>query len=1124
MRPSTEGKYAALAAHSGFVRFGGMSPPRRPCSLGPFDLLSPAARGATAVTWRAVHRSRRVPVAIKIITPPAPHRRDRMQRLFAHEVRSVARLDHPGIVRVHDFGTLPPSDDPRLPPLAPYLVMEWVSGGTLARSAGVVGWPALRQTLLALLDALAHAHARGVIHQDIKAANVLRSERGPVLSDFGIAFSVDHEAALESGPRFMGTPDYMAPEQILMQRRVIGPWSDLYALGCLAYEQVTGEPPFAERSQFEVLRAHLDAPIPRLPLRDGIPPAFADWVHRLLDKDPTRRYRFAADAARALASLPGGGAMPEVRGAPAATPDRLPLPGTGKALFALRETHLVGRAEQQATLYAALEGVVEANETRVVLVEGPSGVGKSRLSLWLAREAHAAGLADGMRATHAPDHATAPTAGDGLAPMLARHLRIGGLEGEGLVERLVERLGDLETAYGVAAAVAPDRRFSCGGRTVMLGSTREYDEAHSRALAHLCAERPMVVLLDDAQWAEDGLRWVEHLLAHHPNLPALVVASVCLDRVRPAIGARLERLRAHPMVSRLPVGPLREPELAAALRARLPLDDGLLWRLVQRAGGSPVFAEELVAHWLHTDALVERHGELALRATARGAVPRDLLAVWQARLADVLSPLGEGGRLALEAAASIGGTVKRRIWRHVASEVEPEVLTASRERLLDARLALGDADGGWRFAHPMVREVLVASARRSGRSATLHRRCAVVLMSDGADPSLVADHRLAAGDHTEAVGLLFDAVRRHRQRRDHLAMRRDLLRLTGALRRLRRPKDAPERIEVRVLWAEACQGVDDLSHAWRHVSRAARQATARDDPRLIGWARLTQAHLRLRERGAVEQWLLPAREAAARAHDPELSWSANYALTFVRVQRGEFDEAERDLTELVPLLAGQADEVKRGDLLRLMALIARGRGRFDEAEASAAQAVVRYARSGSRLKQSHGHNLVGDLARYQGRLEASADAYREAVRLSRLSGSYDVLTDELNLGLVLLEMGRHRDARRALTTVAQRAERIRFRVALVYANLCLLVCEAHDRRWSAYDIRWQRLRPIHDGKAVDLDIARVAEMAAREALDAREITRAAAALRLAADQYGRLGQRDRADATRARAEQIEAAV
>ncbi|MEZ4436768.1 MAG: serine/threonine-protein kinase, partial [bacterium] len=490
---------------------------RRPVPLGAFDLIAPAASGTTAVIWRAVHRARRVPVAVKVMAPPPERRRARMERLFAHEARAVARLDHPGIVRLFDFGVLPALGDPRLPAGSPYLVMEWIDGGTLERAAGRMVWPALRATLLALLDALAHAHARGVIHQDLKVANVLQARRGPVISDFGIALSPELPAA--EPPRLLGTPDYMAPEQVEMKRHALGPWSDLYGLGCVAYALASGLPPFAGRALAAVFDAHVHEAVPPLAPAVEVPAGFTAWVHRLLEKRPEARFRFAADAAAALAALPAGEGPTPVVLRDEAPP--LPLPGTGRALFGLRETGLAGREAEQATLTAALAEAT-AGRARVVLVDGAPGLGKSRLARWIARRAHERGHADHL-------HAGRDAGGDPLGAMFARHLRATDATGAALHARLDAALDDPALAAELAAALAPDRRFVGRRSTIAIGSPRERHEVFCRALARLAADRPRVLVIDDAHHEAEPLRFVEHLVEAWPTLPVLVVLTACAE-------------------------------------------------------------------------------------------------------------------------------------------------------------------------------------------------------------------------------------------------------------------------------------------------------------------------------------------------------------------------------------------------------------------------------------------------------------------------------------------------------------------------------------------------------------------------------------------------------------------
>lgn len=280
-------------------------------TLGPFEVQRRIGRGGMGEVFRGVHVTQRVPVAIKVMTAERA-RVERYRSSFRREVQAVARLDHPGVVTVFDHGEVD-ADAARasrgaLSEGEPYLVMELAPQGTLAALRPPLPYAPVRPVLLELLGALAHAHARDVIHRDLKPANVLVTGEGEAprvkLADFGLAHALDRDGDDPGG--LAGTARYMAPEQFERRHRDLGPWTDLYALGCVAWELLTGRAPFAGQTLRALAAQHLEAPAPPLPAGCDAPPELDAWLQRLLAKRPRDRFAFAADAAQALAAIVAG--------------------------------------------------------------------------------------------------------------------------------------------------------------------------------------------------------------------------------------------------------------------------------------------------------------------------------------------------------------------------------------------------------------------------------------------------------------------------------------------------------------------------------------------------------------------------------------------------------------------------------------------------------------------------------------------------------------------------------------------------------------------------------------------------------------------------------------------------
>ena len=307
-------------------------------SLGPFELTGVIGQGGMGQIWHGRHRKQDVEVAIKVILPERVAG-ELQARLFNREVLATATLNHHGIIGVYDYGLLSENAQDEsggeLTAGSPYLVMEYATGGSLWDRRRPRSWARLKSVLLQILDGLAHAHAHELIHRDLKPGNVLVAEEGGhselKLADFGLAYvgtPIDFCPETESDVGSAGTPAYMAPEQIRGRWRQIGPWTDLYALGCMAFELACGEVPFARSTAMATYLAQIDEEPPPLKASMSVPPGFSAWVRRLLEKAPRQRFRCAADAAWTLARLDDGWSPSEKPGSVALAVDDDPPEGS----------------------------------------------------------------------------------------------------------------------------------------------------------------------------------------------------------------------------------------------------------------------------------------------------------------------------------------------------------------------------------------------------------------------------------------------------------------------------------------------------------------------------------------------------------------------------------------------------------------------------------------------------------------------------------------------------------------------------------------------------------------------------------------------------------------------------
>ncbi|HEX7122643.1 MAG TPA: serine/threonine-protein kinase, partial [Gemmatimonadaceae bacterium] len=260
-----------------------------------YELLGEIGRGGMAVVYRARDRRLDRPVALKILPPELAHD-PAIRTRFAREAHTAAQLSHPHIVPIHDVGDREG---------VAYFVMGLVTGGNLAALLArepKLPIPEVRRLLCEIADALAYAHTRGVIHRDIKPDNILldRDSGRAMVTDFGIARAMEAGGRLTATGIAVGTPTYMSPEQAVGEREVDGR-SDLYSLGVIGYQMLTGRVPFSASNSMALLLKHVtERPRPLSELRPDTPRAIREAIERALLKSPEDRWPTAAAFREAL--------------------------------------------------------------------------------------------------------------------------------------------------------------------------------------------------------------------------------------------------------------------------------------------------------------------------------------------------------------------------------------------------------------------------------------------------------------------------------------------------------------------------------------------------------------------------------------------------------------------------------------------------------------------------------------------------------------------------------------------------------------------------------------------------------------------------------------------------------
>lgn len=977
-----------------------------------YEVLGVLGEGGMGIVYRCRDQSTSQLVALKRVIPPPGNLVNEYLMWFYKEARALAALDHTNIVKAQDFGQLRDG--------SPYLVMEIVQGLSLHDLAHTkVSFSLIWAVTDSILSALAHAHARGIVHGDLKPSNVLverRDEKRPDVHvlDFGLAWlrqdwhdeRLDGSKAMEFAPHAgAGTPGYMAPEQIQHEMHHVCGATDLYALGCVLYRMMSGKAPFSGESR-ELLRVHAFEPAPKLLPAIEIPSGVDAFVMRLLSKRPWDRWEFAAEARREWAKFrpadrPGMWFFPALgrSGAPKESaqtrptgprpqnPDLAPAPERAPGLLSIRPSPLVGRRDVRERLRAVCEEVAQGLGAphRLVLLVGPAGCGKSRLAEWLCESVHEEGWMVPLRARYRKITSSL----DGMLGAAIHHYNFERVDRttieRSLLDRWRVRRDDKNGRAWVAGTaewfrpVGPmaDQPIGPSGIRFTLDTLETRRMVIRYTLRKIANGRPLLFWLDDLHNASaTTFQGLLRILSEEPDQRIVMVGTVRSEDV--ALGTQaaecLRELRDAMQGTVIQIDPLPPETTMELIRASLPLDDAAVQEAARRSRGNPLFALQQLHAWALSGNLEYMGTQYRVPPDALAVRPETTAELWDARLTAV----PEGYRVSAYAAATLGGDIRRTVL-HALLTALGQPADAAVLSLQNAEILIPRGPGRLSWPHELLQEHLLFRLGERGDKERIYKAAAAALTQHPlANTRRIVRQRVVnlmqAGDADSAAYLLFDFLQNTwNGAREPLATLSDLElfknRLSGrtlalknrwqaeAMRHVGRTAEASTYAELARTRFEELGDRENIAHCVRLLGHIASEQGANAEG----------LELVLRALGTFEELGNVLGQAQCQAAAGEIQ----YLLGSYEQARATIEEGERNFAALDQPLG-------RGQCLLLLGWIDHSEGATERSRRLAQEARGEFERAGYRLGTAQAdaslahveHRLLNFHSAERGALEA----------------------------------------------------------------------------------------------------------------------------------------------------------